>query len=59
MNKLDMLRFFSSFDSEASESDFTAAELEEALGAKKRNAKEEYFAYYDDVKDRVKGHEDW
>lgn len=63
MNKLDLLKFFSEFDGEISEGDFTVEELTEAVGGKKnktqKEIQDEYFEFYDDVKDRVRGHEDW
>ena len=64
MNKLDLLKFFSQYEGEVSEGDFTVTELIEATSPedKKQTKKEfedEYFSYYDDVKDRVRGHEDW
>ena len=45
------------------EGDFDVDELKDlSVGDKKKSMKEiadEYFAYYDDVKDRTRGHEDW
>lgn len=63
MNKLDLLKFFSEFDGEVSEGDFTVEELREAVSGKtnktQKEIQDEYFEFYDDVKDRVRGHEDW
>ncbi len=63
MSKLDLLKFFSQYEGEVSEGDFTVSELTEIVGEnRKKTQKEimdEYFDYYDDVKDRVRGHEDW
>lgn len=63
MNKLDLLRFFNEYDGEVSEGDFTVDELQEALGEKmnitQKDVQNEYFEFYNDVKDRVRGHEDW
>lgn len=63
MNKLDLLKFFSQYEGEVSEGDFTVSELLDATSTSKEQTKKEfeddYFSYYDDVKDRVRGHEDW
>ena len=63
MNKLDLLKFFSQYEGEVSEGDFSVSELIEATSTNKEQTKkefeDEYFSYYDDVKDRVRGHEDW
>lgn len=63
MNKLDLLKFFSEYEGEVNEGDFTVDELLVATSTDKEQTKkefeEEYFSYYDDVKDRVRGHEDW
>lgn len=63
MSKLDLLKFFESFDGEVSEADFTVDDLRELTGEEKPQTQQEiadeYFEYYDDVKDRTRGHEDW
>ncbi len=63
MSKLDLLKFFSQYEGEVSEGDFTVSELTEFVGEDREKTQkeitEEYFSYYDDVKDRVRGHEDW
>ena len=63
MNKLDLLKFFSQYEGEVSEGDFSVSELLDATSTNKEQTKkefeDEYFSYYDDVKDRVRGHEDW
>ncbi len=63
MNKLDLLKFFSQYEGEVSEGDFSVSELIDATSTNKEQTKkefeDEYFSYYDDVKDRVRGHEDW
>lgn len=66
MNKLELLRYVSDLE-EFSESDFTAEELEEYLayarGAEQPLSpyewKAQYFAYYDDVKDKSLKRQDW
>lgn len=63
MSKLDLLKFFSQYEGEVSVADFTVAELTEQIGGERektqKEVEDEYFSYYDDVKDRVRGHEDW
>ena len=63
MNKLDLLKFFSKYEGEVSEGDFDADELIKVVGSDRvktqKEIADEYFSYYDDVKDRVRGHEDW
>ena len=63
MSKLDLLKFFDSFDGEVSEADFTVEDLKELTGAKttqtQKQIADEYFEFYDDVKDHTRGHEDW
>ncbi len=63
MSKLDLLKFFSQYEGEVSEGDFTVSELAEVTGATavktQKDVADDYFSYYDDVKDRVRGHEDW
>ena len=63
MSKLDLLKFFSQYEGEVSEGDFSVNELKENVGSTKEKSQQEvtdeYFSYYNDVKDRVRGHEDW
>ena len=63
MSKLDLLNFFSQYEGEVSEGDFSVSELSEIVGGEREKTQKEitaeYFSYYDDVKDRVRGHEDW
>jgi hypothetical protein len=63
MSKLDLLNFFSQYEGEVSEGDFSVSELSEIVGGEREKTQkeitDEYFSYYDDVKDRVRGHEDW
>lgn len=63
MSKLDLLNFFSHYEGEVSEGDFSVSELSEIVGGEREKTQkeitDEYFSYYDDVKDRVRGHEDW
>jgi hypothetical protein len=63
MSKLDLLNFFSQYEGEVSEGDFSVSELSEIVGGERKKTQkeitDEYFSYYDDVKDRVRGHEDW
>ena len=63
MSKLDLLKFFSEFDGEVDEGDFTVEDLRQICGKDdektQRDIADEYFSYYDDVKDRTRGHEDW
>ena len=63
VSKLDLLKFFSDFDGEVTEGDFSPEELRQNLGVKQtktqKQISDEYFAFYDDVKDRTRGHEDW
>ncbi len=41
-------------------SDYDASEMNKLLGKKsKKSAKEKYFEYYDDVKDRTLPKQDW
>ena len=51
MAESDLYKLFSSFDSEADLSDLSPSELEELLARdKKKDYKQSYFEYYDDVK---------
>ncbi len=67
MSKLDLMRLFSEFEGEISESDFTPEELEEYLSYLGREEqplspaawKAQYFSYYDDVKDKSLKRQDW
>jgi hypothetical protein len=64
MDKLKLLKIFSEFDGEVSEGDYTPDEIVESLkdeseGKTQAEIREEYFELYDDVKDKVNGHEDW
>ena len=66
MSEADLYKFFSAYDGEADLSDFTPAELEEQLRARreegalpKESFKEKYFAYYDDVKSKSLKKQDW
>ncbi len=64
MNKLELLKIFSEFDGEVSEGDYTPDEIVESVRDESEpktqaEVRDEYFGYYDDVKDRTKGHEDW
>ncbi|MBR7160597.1 MAG: hypothetical protein IKD20_06135 [Clostridia bacterium] len=71
MNEYELSKLFDRFDGAVNLSDFSEEELlalrdsmrgeEEELtdNQKLLNFKEDYFAYYDDVKDHTKGREDW
>lgn len=67
MSEYDMMKLFSQFDGEVSESDFTPEELQEYLdyrdGAEKPLSiaewKRAYFEKYDDVKDKSLKIQDW
>lgn len=67
MSQYDLMKLFSSHEEEISESDFTAEELEEYLRYAEGEAaplspaewKAQYFAYYDDVKDKTLKKQDW
>lgn len=67
MSDYDMMKLFSQFDGEVSESDFTPEELQEYLdyrdGAEKPLSiaewKRAYFEKYDDVKDKSLKKQDW
>ncbi len=66
MSKLDLLKLFSAYE-ELSEGDFTPEELEEYLAYVRGEEhplpfgdwKREYFAFYDDVKDKSLKKQDW
>ena len=66
MSEADLYKFFSAYDGEADLSDFTPAEVEELLRARRGDGalpresfKEKYFAYYDDVKSSSLKKQDW
>ena len=67
MSQADLMKFFSRYDSEVTEGDFTPEEIEEYLRyAKDEDAplspaewKAKYFEYYDDVKDKTLKKQDW
>ena len=60
MAESDLYKLFSSFDSEADLSDFSPSELEELLARdKKKDYKQSYFEYYDDVKSKSLKKQDW
>lgn len=60
----DLMKLAQAFDGEFCLSDFTADELDELLGLLEdcttaEQAREKYFEYYDDVKDRVLNKHKW
>jgi len=67
MSESDLMKFFSKYDSEVNEGDFTPEELAEYLayaeGEEKPLSPQEwkarYFAFYDDVKDKSLKKQDW
>lgn len=67
MSRLDLMKLFSSYEEEISESDFTAEELEEYLAYAEGEEnplppaewKARYFEFYDDVKDASLKKQDW
>lgn len=67
MSQADLMRFFSRYDSEVTEGDFTPEEIQEYLayaeGEEKPLSptewKERYFEFYDDVKDKSRKKQDW
>lgn len=64
MSRYDLMKFFSQYDGEISEGDFTPEELMEYLRAENAPLspsewKERYFAYYDDIKDKSLKKQDW
>ena len=60
MAESDLYKLFSSFDGEADLSDFSPSELEELLARdKKKDYKQSYFEYYDDVKSQSLKRQDW
>lgn len=67
MTEYDLMKLFSSYDGEVDLCDFTPEELEEYLSYAEKTEKPlspaewkaEYFAFYDDVKDRTLKKQDW
>lgn len=67
MSQSDLMKFFSRYDSEVTEADFTPEEIEEYLayaeGEEKplspEERKKKYFDFYDDVKDKSLKKQDW
>lgn len=67
MSDYDMMKLFSQFDGEVTESDFTPEELEEYLTYRAGEErplsiaewKRAYFEKYDDVKDKSLKKQDW
>ncbi len=60
MAESDLYKLFSSFDSEADLSDLSPSELEELLARdKKKDYKQSYFEYYDDIKSKSLKKQDW
>ncbi len=67
MSEYDLMKLFARFDSEVELSDFTPEELQEYLAyAEKEDKpltpaewKAQYFAYYDDIKDKSLKKQDW
>lgn len=67
MSEYDLMKLFSQYDGEISECDFTPEELREYLAYAEGEAsplspaewKRNYFAYYDDVKDKSLKKQDW
>ena len=67
MSQYDLMKLFAKYDGEISEGDFTPEELEEYLAYARGEEqplspaewKRQYFAYYDDVKDKSLKKQDW
>ncbi len=67
MSKLDLMKLFSAYEGEISEGDFTPEELEAYLSYARgeeqplsfEDWKRDYFAFYDDVKDKSLKKQDW
>ena len=67
MSQYDMMKLFAQYDGEISEGDFTPEELAEYLHYAESeekplspaDGKAQYFAYYDDVKDKSLKKQDW
>ena len=60
----DLMKLASAFEGDFCLSDFTPDELDELLGLMNEaetyeDARDRYFEYYDDVKDRVLGKHKW
>ncbi len=59
MSEADLYKLFSSYDGEADLSDFTPEELQALLKVQKKDFKQSYFEYYDDVKSSSLKKQDW
>lgn len=59
MSEAELYKFFSSYDGGADLSDFSPEELEQLLGEQKKDFKQSYFEYYDDVKSSSLKKQDW
>ena len=67
MSQLDLMKLFSQYDGEITESDFTPEEMEEYLSYVRGGGesltpaewKARYFEFYDDVKDKSLKKQDW
>lgn len=67
MSKLELMKLFSAYEGEISESDFTPEELEAYLAYAQGEGqpltfpdwKARYFEFYDDVKDKSLKKQDW
>ena len=63
----DLMKFFSQYDSEVTEGDFTPEEIEAYLAYEEGEKtplspeewKRQYFEFYDDVKDKSLKKQDW
>ena len=51
MSQSDLMKFFSRYDSEVTEADFTPEEIDEC--------KKRYVDFYDDIKEKKKKKQDW
>ena len=67
MSQSDLMKFFSRYDSEVTEADFTPEEIEEYLAYVETEEKplspeewkRKYFDFYDDIKDKSLKKQDW
>ena len=67
MSQYDLMKLFAQYDGEISEGDFSPEELEEYLAYARGTEqplspaawKQQYFSYYDDVKDKSLKKQDW
>ena len=67
VSQYDLMKLFEQYDGEISMSDFTPEELEEYLRyadgqdrpLSPKEWKEQYFGYYDDIKDKSLKKQDW